>query len=74
MTLLGPKHGPHIILQIVSSLIIINVPRDAPFQISQFLVCPIVPLTLFLEMAKIWPFYGQNMVLTLSQKLVPPEF
>ena len=29
--------------------------------------------TLFIEMAKTWPFYGQNMVLTWSFKLVPPE-
>ena len=28
---------------------------------------------LFLEMAKIWPFYGRNMVLTWSLKLVLPE-
>ena len=28
---------------------------------------------LFLEKAKIWPFYGQNMVLTWSVKLVLPE-
>ena len=28
---------------------------------------------LFLEMAKIWPLYGQNMVLTCSVKLVLPE-
>ena len=28
---------------------------------------------LFLEMAKIWPFYGQNMVLTWSFKWILPE-
>ena len=28
---------------------------------------------LFLEMAKTWPFYGQNMVLTWSFKLCLPE-
>ena len=28
---------------------------------------------LFLEMAKIWSFYGQNMVLTWSFKLILPE-
>ena len=28
---------------------------------------------LFLEMAKTWPFYGQNMVLTWSFQLVLPE-
>merc|ERR1712114_4390 len=36
MALLWPKHGPHIVLQIGSSLIIINMPWDAPCQISQF--------------------------------------
>ena len=42
MTLLWPKHGPHMVLKIGSSWILINVPRDAPCQISQFLVYPIV--------------------------------
>ena len=35
MDLLWPKHSPHMVLQIVFSWIIINVPRDAPCQISQ---------------------------------------
>merc|ERR1711954_513283 len=29
---------------------------------------------LFLQMAKIWPFYGQNMVLTWSFKFVFPDY
>ena len=121
MALLWPKYGPHMVLKISSSWIIINVPREAPCKISQFRVYPIVlfskkwpkygpfiaktwsshgtsnwfflnhnqwaqgwPLSnytilgvshspLFLKMAKIWPFYGQNMVLTWSFKLVLPE-
>ena len=112
VALLWPKLGPHIVLQINSSWILINVPMDAPCQTSQFWVYPIVHFSwkwpkygpfmakpwsshgpsnwfflnhnqcaqgcsmpnftflgvshspLFLEMAKIWPFYGQNMVLT----------
>ena len=35
MALLWPKHGPHMVLQIGSSWILINVPRDAPCQISE---------------------------------------
>ena len=34
MALLWPKHGTHMALQIGSSWILINVPRDAPCQIS----------------------------------------
>ena len=36
MTLLWPKHGPHMVPQIGSSWIIINGPKDAPCQILQF--------------------------------------
>ena len=43
MALLWPKHGPHTVLQIGFSWTIINVPRDSPCKISQFLVYPIVP-------------------------------
>ena len=35
MALLWPKLGPHMVLQVVFSWIIINVPRNAPCQISQ---------------------------------------
>ena len=120
MALLWPQDVPHMVLQICSSWILINVPREAPCKISQFWVYPIVPFSqkwpkygpfmaktwsshgpsywfflnhnqcaqgcsmpnftilgvshspLFLEMAKIWPFCGQNMVLTWSFKLVLP--
>ena len=121
VALLLLKHSPHLVLQLGSSWIIINVPREATCQISQHRVFPMVPFSkkwpkygpfvaktwsshgpsncfflnhnqcaqgcsmpnftnlgvshcpLFLEMAKIWPFYGQNMVLTWSVKLVLPE-
>ena len=52
MALFWPKHGPHMVLHIGSSWFIINVPRDAPCQISQFWVYPIVPFPLK------WPKYG----------------
>ena len=42
VAILWPKHGPQVVLQIEYSWIILNVPQDAPFQISQFLVYPIV--------------------------------
>ena len=121
MGLLWLKHGPHMVLQIVSSSIIISLPRDTPCQISQFWVYTIVSFSykwpkydpfmaktwssygpsnwffpnhnqcaqggsmpnftilcvsqspLFLEMAKLCPFYGPNMVLKWSFKLVLPE-
>ena len=63
MALSCPKHGYHMILQLGLSWILINVPRDIPCQISYCWVYPVAP---FLEMAKIWPFYGQKMVLTWS--------
>ena len=68
MALLWPKDGPHMVLQIGTLWIIINVPREAPCQISQFWVYPIVPL--FLEMAKIWPFNGKNMVLQIESSWI----
>merc|ERR1711954_190033 len=52
MGLLWLKHGPHMVLQIGSSRIIIIVPRNAPCQISQFWVYPIFPFS------KKWPKYG----------------
>merc|ERR1711954_123366 len=109
------------LLQISSSWIIINLPRDVPCQILQFWVYPIVPFSykwpkygpcmaktwsshgpsnwfflnhnqcsqggsmptftilgvshspLFIEMAKIWPFYGQNMVLTWNIAFLWPK-
>ena len=35
MAFLWPKHGPHMVLQIGSFLILIIVPRDEPCQISE---------------------------------------
>merc|ERR1711954_349399 len=60
MAILWPKHGPLLVLQIGSSLIIINVPWDAPCQISQFWVYPIVPIS------ENWPKYGPFMAKTWS--------
>merc|ERR1711954_98481 len=48
----------------------INVPKDFPCQISH---CWVILQLPFLEMAKTWPFYGQNMVLTWPYNLVLPE-
>ena len=48
------------VLQIGSSWIIINVPREAPCQISQFWVYPIVPSS------SKWPKYGPFMAKTWS--------
>ena len=66
-----PFYGQNMVLHIGSSWILINVPRDAPCQIFQILGVSHCPL--FLEMAKIWPFYCQNIVLTWSFKLVLPK-
>ena len=38
-----------------------------------FTILGVSHCTLFIEIAKIWPFYGQNMVLTWSLRLVLPE-
>merc|ERR1711954_235172 len=48
-----PKHGPHMVLKIGPSLILINVPRDVPCQISHCWVYPVAP----------FPRNGQNMAL-----------
>ena len=59
MALLRPKHGPHMVLQIGSSWILIIVPRDVTRQISHCWVFPVAPL----------PKNGQNMAL-LWQNMV----
>jgi len=51
MALLWQKDGPHIVLRICSSSILINLLRDVLCQISHCWVYPVTPL---LEMAKIW--------------------
>ena len=48
--LLWPKYGPHMVLEIGSSWILIILPRDVPCQILHCLVYPLAPL----------PSNGQN--------------
>ena len=50
MALLWAKHGPHMVLQIGSSWILINVPRDVPCQITHCWVYHVAPI----------PRYGQT--------------
>ena len=69
MALLWPKHGPHMVLQIGSSLITLDVPKYASYQISN---CLLYSLALFPKHGQNM-VYGQKMVLTWSFKLVPPE-
>ena len=64
------KQGPHMVLKIGSSLILIIVLRDVQCQISHCWVYPVIP---FLRNGQTVPFYGQKMVPTLSFKLVLPE-
>ena len=52
MALLWPKYGPHMVLKISSSWIIINVPREAPCKISQSRVYSIV------NFSSKWQKYG----------------
>ena len=70
MAILLPKHGPYMVLQISSSLILIIVPRDVPCQISHCWVHPVAP---FPKNGLNMDLYGKNMVLTWSLKLVLPE-
>merc|ERR1711954_239287 len=70
MALLWTKHGPHMVLQIGSSHILIILPRDVPCQILHCWVYPVAP---FLRNGQNMALYGQNMVLTWSLKLVLPE-
>merc|ERR1711942_176945 len=56
-------HGP-------SNWFILNHNQYAPgSSMPNFTILGVSHYPLFLEMAKIWPFYGQNMVLTWSFKL-----
>merc|ERR1711954_553066 len=70
MALLWPKHGPHMVLKIDSSRILMIVPRDVPCQISHCWAYQVAP---FPRNGQIMVLYGQNMVLTWSLKLVLPE-
>ena len=63
MALLWPKHGPHMVLQIGSTLILINVPRDVPCHISLLWVYPVAPFPRNGQkhgrfMAKTWSSHG----------------
>ena len=70
MALLWPKYGPHMVLQIGSSQILIIVPRDVPCKGSHCWVYPVAP---FLRNGQNIALHGQNMVLTWSLKFVLPE-
>ena len=45
MALLWPKHGPNMVPQISSSLILNDVPKDAPSQTSHCRVYPVAPFS-----------------------------
>ena len=71
MALLWPKHGPHMVLQIGSSWIIIYVPRDTQFQISH---CWMSPVASFprngQNIAILWPKHGPHMVLQIGSSWI----
>ena len=69
MALLWQKRGPHMILQIGYSWILINVPKDIPCQISH---CWVYPIALFHRNDQNMALYGQNMVLTGNMALLWP--
>merc|ERR1711954_375180 len=71
MALLWPKYGPHMGLKISYSHYN-QCAKGGSMQTITFQGVFHSPL--FQEMAKIWPFYGQNRVLTCSFKLVLPEY
>ena len=71
MALLWPKHGPHMVLQIGSSWIIIDVPRDASCQISRFWVYPIVPFSSKWQKYGLFrPKHGPHMVLQIGSSWI----
>ena len=71
MALLWPKDGPHMVLQINSSWIIINVAMEAPCQISQFWVYPIPPFFRNGQnMALSWPIHGPHVFLQIASSSV----
>ena len=62
-----PKHGPHIVLKMGSSWILINVPRDAPCQISLCWLNPVAPFPRNgHNVALLWPKHGPYMVLKMG--------
>ena len=64
------KHVPHMVLQMGSSWFLINMPGDAPCQISHCWVYLVAP---FPRNGQNMALYGKNMVLTWSFKLVLSE-
>ena len=72
-----PKHGP-IMAKIwsthgPSNWFFLNLNQCSGIVHAKFTILGVSHSPLFLKMAKIWLFYGQNMVLTWSFKLVLPE-
>ena len=67
MTLLWQKHGPSMVLQIRSSWILINVPREALCHISNCWMYPVTPVP---RNGQNMALYGPNMVLKWSFNLV----
>ena len=70
MSLLWPKHGPHMVIEICSSRILIIVPWYVP---CHTLHCWFYPVAPFPRSGQNMALYGQNMVLTWFLKLVLPE-
>merc|ERR1712081_137565 len=66
MVLLWPKHGPHMVLKIVFFLNHNQFVQGC--SMPNFTILVVSPCPLFLEMVKIWPFYGKNLILTWSFK------
>ena len=67
---LWPIHGPHMVLKICSSWMLVIVPRDVPCHISHWWV---YSLASFPRNGQNIALYGQNMVLKWSLKLVLSE-
>ena len=64
------KHGPHLVLKISSSWILIHMPRDDPCQISHCWVYPVFP---FFRNGQNIALYVQNIVLTGNITLLWPK-
>ena len=65
------KHGPHMVLK---NWFLLNPNQCAQgCSMPNFTFLGVSCSAFFLEMAKTLPFYGQNMVLTWSLKLILPE-
>ena len=66
-----PKHGPHMVLKIVSSWILIIVARDVPCQISHCWVCTVALYPRNDQnMALLWQKYGPCMVLQIGSSWI----